>query len=117
MMNRRFALAVLPLFALLLTGCGATKIAEIRTQAPALDGQTVTVRGKVLEGNQLPFLAVKAYRVQDASGEIWVTTEQNLPAPGDRLVVKGKVTNVAILGSQSIGLHLKESSRASAWLP
>lgn len=112
----RFLLC-LPALALLGCGLGPTSIAEIRRNPGAFEGKTVTLRGKVTSVNQLPFLASKAYKLEGGGEEIWVTTEAAVPATDERVVVRGRVQSLAILGSSPLGLHVKESSRSKAWLP
>ncbi len=103
----------------LFTGCGliplgTRPIGEVRQSAPSLEGRTVRVRGKVVDSNQLPFVGTRFYKLQDDTGELWVTTKDPLPAVGESLVVAGELHNAAVLGGASLGIQIKESSRLKA---
>ena len=101
---------------LLFTQCGllpfdTRPINEIRHSAPSLEGQSVKVKGKVVDTTQLPFVGTRFYKLQDATGELWVTTLDPLPALGDTLVVAGVLHNAAVLEGSSMGIQLRESHR------
>jgi hypothetical protein len=52
------------------------------------------------------------YNVDDGSGEISVVSRSSRsPSKGARVQVKGKVSEVAVVGGRSIGLHIEEDSR------
>jgi hypothetical protein len=105
-------------FALILVGCGlpvGTKpIAEVRQLAPTLEGKSVRVKGKVESTNQLPFIPTRFYKLSDGTGELWVATMDPLPAVGEALVVSGELHNAAVFGGASLGIQIKERSRAKA---
>lgn len=113
-MHRR---ALLPAL-ILLTACGlplGTKsIADVRGAAPTLEGKTVRVKGKVESTNQIPFLPTRFYKLNDGTGELWIATLDPLPAVGETLVVSGELHNAAVIGGSSLGIQVKESSRAKA---
>lgn len=63
---------------------------------------TVFLKGTV--GKKAPFLGSAAYQLQDATGNIWVLTDKNLPSEGKELLVKGKVKYQSItVGEQDLG--------------
>ena len=103
---------------LLLAACGlplgTTAIAEVRRNAPALEGKSVRVKGKVESTNQLPFLPTKFYKLSDGTGELWVATLEPPPPVGDTLVVSGELHNAAVIGGASLGIQIKEGRRAKA---
>ena len=110
-----FPLAMAQLF----LGCGliplgTQPIGEVRQAAPSLEGRTVKVRGKVVDSNQLPFVGMKFYKLQDATGELWIATKDPLPALGESFVVSGELHNAAVLGGSSIGIQIRETSRLKA---
>ncbi len=63
------------------------EIANISSQPSP--GSTVYIQGQVI--HQAPFLDSGAYQLEDGTGAIWVTTENNLPVVGDDLTIKGEV--------------------------
>ncbi|MFN8012403.1 MAG: hypothetical protein U0P81_13620 [Holophagaceae bacterium] len=103
---------------LLATACGlplgTRPIAEVRAAAPSLEGKQVRVKGKVETTNQIPFLPSRFYKLNDGTGELWIATMDPLPAVGDTLVVSGELHNAAVIGGSSLGIQVKESSRAKA---
>ena len=109
-----FAAALVVSAALLLGGCdylpfGYTAVKEI-TAAPAnFEGKEVKVSGKVKGSLQL--LGMKAFTLQDDTGEITVSTAGDLPAVGSDVAVKGAVRSAAIIGGASIGLRIEETRR------
>jgi hypothetical protein len=90
---------------------GYTQIGEIAKNPSQFDGKEVKVRGKIVDVMKLPFLETKMYTLKDDTGQILVTTAGEIPAMGLDVRVKGMIENVAIIGGQSLGLHLKESQR------
>lgn len=95
---------------------GTRPIGEVRQAAPSLEGRSVRVKGKVVDSNQLPFVGTRFYKIQDDTGELWVTTKDPLPALGETLVVSGELHNAAVLGGTSIGIQIQERSRLKARL-
>lgn len=101
-------------FALALAGCdylpfGYTPVKEI-TAAPAnFEGKEVKLKGKV--ASIVKLMGLRAYTLQDETGEITVTTQGQLPATGDAVVLRGVVKSAVIIGGQSLGLRVEESKR------
>ena len=120
-MNFRNAQAALisAMALLLFAGCrllpsGTRSIGEVRQEAPSLEGRSVRVKGKVVDSSQLPFVGTRFYKIQDDTGELWVTTKDPLPALGENLVVSGELHNAAVLGGASMGIQIRERSRLKA---
>lgn len=90
---------------------GFTQIGEIVKNPSQFDGKEVKVRGKIVDVVKLPFLETKMYMLKDDTGEVLVITGGEIPAMGSEARVKGTIENVAIIGGQGLGLHLKESQR------
>lgn len=106
---------LVPIYCLLLGGaivsCGRstpfshwgeniTKISEIQQKKEGFT--TVYLQGKV--GIRAPFLKAGAYKLQDATGEIWVITNQTVPNVGDEVVIKGQLQFQAIpVSGQELG--------------
>jgi hypothetical protein len=81
-------------------GVTPTKISDLQHHQDA--ATTVYLEGQVYR--RAPFLGSGAYQLQDASGTIWVITNQTLPNVGDRILLKGQVQFQGIpLGGQELG--------------
>ena len=51
------------------------------------------------------------YKVDDGTGEVTVLSQGlRVPSKGARVRVKGRVNELAVLGGQALGLHLREES-------
>ncbi|MBC5796028.1 hypothetical protein H5968_12930 [Sphaerospermopsis sp. LEGE 00249] len=87
-------------------GANVTPIQEIK---PAQDNQaTVYIQGKIEK--YAPLLKQQAYQIADATGKIWVVTNQSNLKVGQEVVLKGKVKYKSIpLGGQEFGeVYLEE---------
>jgi len=59
----------------------------------------------------LPLVPFRVYKVNDGTGEVTVISQNiRTPARGERVRVKGRVDDVAVLGGQAIGVHLREEA-------
>jgi hypothetical protein len=59
----------------------------------------------------VPLAPYKLYRVNDGTGEVTVLSQGfRLPTRGARVRVRGRVDDVAVLGGQALGLHLREEA-------
>jgi hypothetical protein len=108
--TRLFAAAAL---GLALQGCAlrTSTIAEIRQHPGRYDDRSVNVSGVVTNSWGLPLVPFRLYKVDDGTGEVTVVSQGGrLPAKGERVRVKGRVDEVAVLGGQALGLHLREES-------
>ena len=117
MMNKKYAYtAAAVLAAACIAGCdylpfGYTSIREI-TAAPAnFEGREVKLKGEVKDLTKVPLLDLKSFVLQDGTGEITVTTRGALPAVNARVALTGTVASTAIIGGQSLGLHVRELKR------
>ncbi len=100
---------VLPLAAaLLLAGCGTTRIGRILDEPNRYRNRTVRVNGTVDTSFGALFTGV--YQVDDGTGKIYVISNSGVPRKGTRVSVKGRVMNGITLGTRSIGTALQEQS-------
>src|SRR5216683_2313279 len=84
-------------------------IADLRQHPGRYQDQTVSVNGVVTSSWGLPLLPFRFYKVDDGTGEVTVLSEgRRMPATGERVRVKGRVEEVAMLGGRPLGLHLRE---------
>lgn len=107
--------------ALLMGGLGSTSCASVTINKVLADpgryrDQDVTVSGEV--SDSFSVMSRGAYRLKDASGQLWVVSEQGVPRNGAQVVVKGKIRegfNLSGFGDRlpaglGSGLVLVESS-------
>ncbi len=86
-----------------------TKISDIRQNSNVAD--TVYLQGQV--ANRAPFLANGAYKIQDATGTIWVLTNQTLPNIGDEVLIKGQplFQSIPISGQEAGEVYIQEQQQ------
>lgn len=111
---RRFSVAVFLSVVLLVAGCAArqVRIAELKAQPTQYADKSVRISGMVTNSFGIPLVPFQLYNVDDGTGEIAVLSRSGrAPAKGTRVDVKGKLSEVAVLGGRSIGLHIEEDER------
>ena len=106
-------LSIALLSSILVAGCASSiRIAELKDRPDKYQRKTVSVTGNVTDSYGVPLLPFQFYKVDDGSGEISVVSRSSRsPSKGARVQVKGKVSEVAVVGGRSIGLHIEEDSR------
>src|SRR5215213_3735311 len=112
MVQRARFVAVVAL-SMMLGGCAVSlrnpRIADLRDHPGRYQNHTVTVNGVVTNSWGLPLVPFRFYKVDDGTGEVTVLSEaRRMPAKGERVRVKGRVEEVAVLGGRPLGLHLRE---------
>jgi hypothetical protein len=81
-------------------GVNPTKIRDIPQNSN--NDAIVFLQGQVT--NRAPLLGSSAYKLKDATGTIWVFTNQNVPNLGDEVLIKGKLQFQSIpVGGQELG--------------
>jgi hypothetical protein len=107
-MTRRLLAAVA--FAALTAACATgASIGQVKTNPGRYVDHNVTVRGTVTSSWGIPMMPLKMYQVDDGTGEILVVTDDSrIPSRGAQVRVTGKVSEFAVFGGRSIGLHLRE---------
>jgi hypothetical protein len=87
----------------------AANIEDLQQRPGRYEDRSVTLTGVVTDSWGVPLLPYKFYRVDDGTGQIAVLSQSSrMPGKGERVRVKGRVSNIAILGGRSLGLHLRE---------
>jgi hypothetical protein len=87
-------------------------VAQLKDQPGRYYDKTVSLTGTVTRSWGLPLVPFQLYSVDDGTGQITVISNRGrAPAQGTRVHVKGRVSDVASFGSQSIGLHINETDR------
>jgi hypothetical protein len=84
-------------------------IAELQRHPGRYQDHTVSVSGVVTQSWGLPLVPFRFYKVDDGTGEVTVLSQNTrMPIQGERVRVKGRVNEVAVLGGRPLGLHLRE---------
>src|SRR5438270_12816221 len=84
-------------------------IADLQRHPGRYQDRTVSVSGVVTNSWGLPLLPFRFYKVDDGTGEVTVLSQgSRTPAAGERVRVKGRVQDVAVIGGRPLGLHLRE---------
>ena len=96
-------------------GIGVTPIAEVVRDPGKFQGQEVHLKGTVRDTRTIPVLNARSYVLADSTGEISVTAKGELPAKGEKLVVRGRVESLAIIGGKSFGTGLTEFDRSKTF--
>lgn len=107
-------IAALLVSAVVVAGCAArgVRVAELKDQPTKYATKTVSVTGVVTSSWGVPLLPFQVYNIDDGSGEITVVSQSGrVPARGTRVQVRGKISEFAVFGGRSIGLHLREEDR------
>jgi hypothetical protein len=110
-MNRASLIVAAALLAVFTAACASgASIGQVKTNPGRYVDKNVTVQGTVTSSWGIPLVPLKMYQVDDGTGEILVVSDDNrVPSRGARVKVTGKVSEFAVLGGRSIGLHLRES--------
>ena len=106
-MTKRISLLMIPA-ALLLTGCGSTRIGRILADPARYQNRNVTVEGRVT--NVIGAFVAGVYEVEDESGKIYVLSSRGVPTKGVRVQVKGNVTPGVNVMGRSFGTTIRESN-------
>ncbi len=96
-----------------LSGCAVSlrnpDISELQRHPGRYQDRTVSVSGVVTSSWGVPLVPFRFYKVDDGTGELTVLSQSaRMPASGERVRVKGRVQDVAMLGGRAVGLHLRE---------
>ena len=113
-MQRAFRFIGTIALALTLSGCALavrnTQVADLKYNPGRYYDKTVAIDGIVTSSWGVPLMPFKLYKVDDGTGEVTVLAQDGrTPTKGARVRVKGKVSELATFGGQSVGLHLRQS--------
>jgi hypothetical protein len=106
--STRFIAAAL--FAIVTVACASgASVGQLKTNPGRYVDKNVTVSGTVTSSWGIPLVPFKMYQVDDGTGEILVVSDdERVPSRGARVKVTGRVSEFAMFGGRSIGLHLRE---------
>jgi len=82
---------------LIVAGCAAVTINEIRADPQRYANRDVKVRGNVVESYSV--LGRGAYRLDDGTGELWIVSTEGVPREGARVEASGRIRDGFDLGS------------------
>jgi hypothetical protein len=92
--------------ALMLSGCGTTKIGRILADPMHYNSRNVTVEGRVTQ--VVGALVAGLYQVEDETGKIYVLSSRGVPNRGVRVKVDGNVTPGLNVMGKSWGTTIRE---------
>jgi len=86
-------------------------ISDLQRHPGRYQDRTVSISGVVTSSWGVPLVPFKLYKVDDGTGEVTVISQSlRLPGRGERVRVRGRVDDIAVLGGRPLGLHLREES-------
>jgi hypothetical protein len=89
----------------------SAQIGDLRDNPGRYQHRTVSIDGTVTTSWGIPLVPYRLYKVDDGTGEVTVVSASNrTPTRGAHVRVKGQVDDVAVIGGQAVGLHLREES-------
>ena len=96
-----------------LSGCALSlrnpDIAELQRHPGRYQDRTVSVSGVVTSSWGVPLVPFRFYKIDDGTGQVTVLSQNlRMPATGERVRVRGRVEDVAMLGGRALGMHLRE---------
>jgi hypothetical protein len=99
--------------AVMLSGCALAvrrpSVAELKYNPGRYHDRTVAIDGVVTSSWGVPLVPVRFYKVSDGTGEVTVlANDGRVPTRGARVRVTGRVGEVATLGGQALGLHIRQ---------
>jgi len=106
-------LLVVASLAVAVTGCAVSlrnpSISDLQRHPGRYQNHTVSISGVVTTSWGLPLVPVRFYKVDDGTGVVTVLSDgRRIPAAGERVRVRGRVEDVAVLGGRPLGLHVRE---------
>ncbi len=86
-------------------------ISDLQRHPGRYQDRTVSVSGVVTSSWGLPLVPFRLYKVDDGTGEVTVVSQATrMPARGERVRVRGRVEDLAVLGGRPLGLHIREDA-------
>lgn len=111
---KRLFIAIVVILVATLSVCGCTQadqIAFIINDPSQFNGKTVDISGSVENILWNSNTSNGAYQVFDGSGDIWVVTNQNPPAKGANVTVKGTLSSAFTFDGQTLAPVVDETRR------
>ncbi|MBA3756151.1 MAG: hypothetical protein H0X02_08000 [Nitrosomonas sp.] len=86
-------------------------IQEINNAPVNFDGKEVKLKGIPKNPTRLPLINLKSYVLEDASGEIMILTESDLPKMNEEMSIRVRIKSLAIIQGEALGLTAIELER------
>ena len=91
-----------------LSGCAVSlrnpDISDLRNHPGRYQDHTVSINGVVTTSWGVPLVPFRFYKVDDGTGEVTVLSDgPRIPAAGERVRVRGRVEDVAVIGGRPLG--------------
>ena len=84
-------------------------IADLQRHPGRYHDRVVSVSGVVTSSWGVPLVPFRFYKVDDGTGQVTVLSQNTrMPATGERVRVRGRVEDVAMIGGRALGMHLRE---------
>jgi hypothetical protein len=114
MRHRVLRFATVAAIAAALTGCALgvrnAHVADLKYNPGRYYDKTVAIDGVVTSAWGVPLMPFKLSKVDDGTGEVTVVAQDGrTPTRGAHVRVKGKVSEIATFGGQSVGLHIRQT--------
>lgn len=113
---RKLLIRILLLAAITLISIGVyaseiTPINDIKTLAVNFDGKEVMLKGITKDPTRIPLMSLKAYVLEDESGEVTILTNDDLPLMNKEITIRARVESLAIIKGEALGLTVVELER------
>lgn len=111
MLSAASRVLVIAVTAAIAAGCALHRpdIHDLQREPWRYHDRDVEIDGVVTNSWGAPLVPVRFYRVSDGTGELVVLAQGGRPpARGAKVVVRGQLSELAVLGGSSVGLHLRE---------
>lgn len=90
---------------------GITAIHEINKSPANFDGKEVMLSGITKDPTRIPVINLKAYVLEDDTGEIIILTDTDLPEMGIEITVRVRIESLAIIKGEALGTTVVELQR------
>lgn len=85
------------------------RVADIQDNPGRFQDRMVRIDGTVTSSWGIPLMPFRLYKIDDGTGEMTVISQgSRIPTRGSRVIVHGRVEDVAVVNGQALGLHLRE---------
>ena len=85
------------------------QVSDLHRNPGRYQDRSITIDGVVKSSWGIPLAPFRLYTIDDGTGELTVISQgTKTPTKGAHVHVKGQVEEVAVLGGQPLGLHLRE---------
>src|SRR3990170_8377809 len=107
MITRLPRFALIAALALLASACGLglrnPNVSELKNNPGRYQDRSVNIDGVVTSSWGVPLVPFRMYKVDDGTGEVTVLSQGSRPpARGERVRVKGRVSDLAVLGGRAV---------------